>query len=412
MPSVPEDVELVEEIVAFRTFRPSMSRAEILQQLRSQNDWVVSEQRLISCLEELGSNAWPSIDPHDTLPLDSVTTASRRPLAPLPGLTWSATLALRNIGLPTRDLMAAINRMEAEYEVDHSWAIQSAQNSSEQPGKSTSTVLKTFSYFGQLPLELRVKIWGHACFHQRNIDIFTEMLGEVRVNEQDMYRFESYKYFSQFCPHPAVMHTCKESREEGLKHYRLEFGTSHSFSIINISTPPRIYVNFACDRLCLLQPDCFGSDKEDRFYTFVSICQQNGARSLALNVAGDQHWGYVGVSTSWDALEEIILFGSSVEFEDVVDNVAIDLIKFQDMTAYCSAEQKEEYLNEATIRHFEVARRDFHALFEMHEKGLLSDFELSNGKASAQRLWRPPAVELRHLLVQGKLDASDWAWGK
>jgi hypothetical protein len=96
----------------------------------------------------------------------------------------------------------------------------------------------------------------------------------------------------------------------------------------------------------------------------------------------------------------------------VADKVAINLIKFQDMTAYCSEEQKEEYLNEATIRHLEVARRDFHALFQMHENSLQSDFESSNGKVSAQTLWTPPAVKLRHLPVQGKLDASDWAWGR
>jgi hypothetical protein len=412
MASVPEDFDLIQEIMSLRTFQPSMSSAEILQQLRSHNQWVVSDQRLTYTLENLDANIWFPIEPHHgTLPLDSGTTASR-PSAQLPGLTVSATLALTNIGLPTRDLMAAINRMETKYEVDHSWVIQSLQTSSEQPGQSTGNVLQTFSLFGQLPSEIRVKIWAHACFHQRNIDIFTEILGEVRVNKQDTYRFESYKYLSQFCPHPAILHTCKESRDEGLKHYQLAFGTSHSFSIVNISTPPRIYVNFACDRLCLLEPECFGLDKEDRFRNFVSVCQKNGARSLALNVAGDQHWGYVGVATSWDALQEIILFGSSTEFEDVADKVAIDLIKFQDMTAYCSEEQKEEYLNEATIRHLEVARRDFYALFQMHENGLQSDFESSNGKVSAQRLWKPPAVELRHLLVQGKLDASDWAWGR
>ena len=120
MASVPEDIELIQETISLRTLRPSMSRAEILQQLRSHNQWVVSDQRLTYILGNLDANIWFPIEPHhDTLPMDSEMTTSR-PSARLPCLTGSATLALTNIGLPTRDLMAAINRMDAEYEVDRS----------------------------------------------------------------------------------------------------------------------------------------------------------------------------------------------------------------------------------------------------------------------------------------------------
>ena len=85
----------------------------------------MSDQRLTNILENLDANIWFPIEPHHgALPLDAGTTVSR-PSAQLPGRTGSATLALTNIGLPTRDLMAAIKRMEAKYEVDHSWVIQS-----------------------------------------------------------------------------------------------------------------------------------------------------------------------------------------------------------------------------------------------------------------------------------------------
>ena len=124
-------------------------------------------------------------------------------------------------------------------------------------------------------------------------------------------------------------------------------------------------------------------------------------RYLALNVSGDQHWGYVDVCTTLTSLDEVILFGSSTEFEDVENEAEIDFVKFQDMATYFSHDEIEKYLDEAAIRHLEVARRDFHALFEMHEKGL-----------SSGTLWAPPIIELRHLLLDGTLDSSDWAWGR
>jgi hypothetical protein len=327
----------------------------------------------------------------------------------------SPALALRNIGLSSRDLMAAINRMGAGLEtVSLSSMDPPVSSTSNQETGSDGRVLQTFAHFGELPYELRIKIWSYVCFHPRNVDIFTENLGTIRVSD-DTY-FDTYKFFSRFCSHPAILHICRESREEGLKHYQLEFGTSHHFSIVNISTPPRIYVNFSCDRLCLLKPNCFGSDVEDRFQTFVQICRKHGARSLALNVAQDQHWPFVDVATSWNALDQLVLFGSIMNYEYEQNTVPIDFIKSQESGLYCAPEHREEYIEEAAVRQLEIARRDFLALFEMHKDGLQFDISFKNGITSANAkeklLWRAPIVEICSLVVDGKPEANDWAWGR
>ena len=198
-----------------------------------------------------------------------------------------------------------------------------------------------------------------------------------------------------------------------MKHYKLEFGTSHHFSIVNVSTPPRIYVNFACDRICLLKPDCFGSDLEDRFQRFVQVCRERGARSLAVNVAQDQHWPFVDVATSWNALEELIVFGSTQNFEFLHNTgVPIDFVEPHKNRI----QTRDEYLEEAAVRQLEIARRDFLALFEMHNDGLRFDMSFENDGASAtgneELSWKAPVVEIRHVVLSGKQDSNDWAWGR
>jgi 2EXR family len=326
--------------------------------------------------------------------------------------TESSAAALRNIGLSSRDLMAAINRLGSNLEILSltPWDSSTASKSYHE-ADSERSVRDTFTSFGQLPSELRIKIWSYVCFQPRNIDIFTDKLGVIRISD-DTY-FDAYMFYSHFCSHPAVLHVCREAREEALKHYQLEFGTSYHFSLVDFSTPPRIYVNFACDRLCLLEPDCFGSDLEDRFQRFVQICRDRGACSLALNVARDQHWPFVDVATSWNALEELVLFGSVQNFEYLrVAGVSIDFVEPHGAGAH----NKDEYREHAAVRQLEIARRDFLALFEMHNDGLRLDMSIENESTSTNAkeklLWKAPAVEIRHLVIDGEQDSNYWAWGR
>ena len=303
--------------------------------------------------------------------------------------------------------MAAINRMGSglgriTLASDHNSSTSSSQT------VSNGLILDTFKCFGQLPSELRLKIWSYVCSHPRNVDIFTEHLGRTRVGS-DTY-FNTYMYYSHFCPHPAILHVCRESREEGLKYYQLEFGTSHHFPLITVSTPPRVYVNFACDRLCLLEPEYFGSELEDRFQGFVQICRKHGASSLAINVGRDKHWPIVDVATSWNALEELVLFGSVDTFDlSSSAGVPIDFVKPYGAHLY----NGNEYIEEAAVRQLEIARRDFLALFEMHNDGLQFDKSHESGsiptRARESLSWTPPVVEIYHLIVGGKQDTNDSA---
>jgi hypothetical protein len=325
----------------------------------------------------------------------------------------SPASALRHIGLSSRDLMAAINRLGSSLEIIKlaPWDTSAASASNqEKPPEEPKPV--TFTRFGELPSELRLKIWNFACFQTRNVDIFTDNLGTVRVS--DDIHFDTFKFYSHFCSHPTVLHVSRESREEGLKHYTLEFGTTHNFPIIDISTPPRIYVNFACDRLCLLKPECFGSDLEDRFQRFVQICRQRGARLLAVNIAQDKHWPFVDLATSWNELEEIVVFGSAQNFE-LLHNTGTS-INFVEPHG-TGVHNRDEYLEAAAVRQLEIARRDFLALFEMHNDGLrVLDMSVENGgaptKGKEKPSWEAPVVEIRHVVLGGKQDSNEWAWGR
>jgi hypothetical protein len=53
------------------------------------------------------------------------------------------------------------------------------------------------------------------------------------------------------CPIPAVLHVNQEARNEALKYYELNLACTRPISrAIFLTTPPQIYVNYACDRIC------------------------------------------------------------------------------------------------------------------------------------------------------------------
>ncbi|PMD23861.1 hypothetical protein NA56DRAFT_657100 [Hyaloscypha hepaticicola] len=329
----------------------------------------------------------------------------------------SPAQALRNIGLSSRDLMAAINRLGSGLEIINVASPESPSTSRSYRERAPEEhILDKFTLFSELPSELRIKIWTFVCFQPRNVDIFTENLGTIRVSVDT--QFETYRFYSHFCSHPSLLHACQEAREEGLKYYKLEYGTSHHFSLINISTPPRIYVNFACDRLCLLNGDSLKSDLEDRFEQFVGIVRKHGARSLAINIARDQHWPFVDVATSSNTLEELVLFGSSQNFHYLPGGTPIEFMKPRpindvDYRQACIQEDAvRQVVEEDAVRQLEIARRDYLALFEMHQDGLQFEPPSPNGSLTMKMEndpWKPPVVKICHLSIGGEQDANDWA---
>lgn len=67
---------------------------------------------------------------------------------------------------------------------------------------------QSFALFATFPAELRLMVWHFACFRQRVVEI-------QWVNRD--------KGFDDSCSlwHPAVLHVCRESRQEALKIYKL-----------------------------------------------------------------------------------------------------------------------------------------------------------------------------------------------
>lgn len=90
----------------------------------------------------------------------------------------------------------------------------------------SSTPRPSFSHFLELPVEIRCLIWSYSV-ESRVI--------EVRLKESK-HSTISLRSIAQI---PAILHTCRESRDVGLNVYRQAFSTS--------SSPATTYVNFHQD---------------------------------------------------------------------------------------------------------------------------------------------------------------------
>ena len=114
-------------------------------------------------------------------------------------------------------------------------------------GQGTSSIGNTApTGFSDLLFELRTKIWKLVSQQPRNLCIYIRKLGvyhPTSTSGEDLgINIEPFKYNSNN-PHPAVLHICRESRVEGLKIYKLSFGTSFDCEGLVITSPPRTYIN-------------------------------------------------------------------------------------------------------------------------------------------------------------------------
>ena len=82
---------------------------------------------------------------------------------------------------------------------------------------SDNGLLAKFDKFPKLPAELRLMIWREALPGPRLVNVIFEF--------KDNYtRFGTRPLYCKSCtPHPAMLHVCRESREEALKKYSLCF---------------------------------------------------------------------------------------------------------------------------------------------------------------------------------------------
>jgi len=79
----------------------------------------------------------------------------------------------------------------------------------------------TFPHFSEFPAEIRLKIWSHACLFPQNVDIWTEF--QKSEIEDTIFYTQLYERRLSSTAVPAILHVSKEAREEGLKHFAMDF---------------------------------------------------------------------------------------------------------------------------------------------------------------------------------------------
>ncbi|KAE8446285.1 hypothetical protein EG329_012371 [Mollisiaceae sp. DMI_Dod_QoI] len=112
---------------------------------------------------------------------------------------------------------------------------------------------KEFTCFPKLPIELRREIWMWACFHTRDVHLGT-MCRSARSLPASLpvpIGIDTYRYYISRTPCPSILRTNQESRAEGLRWYALDFEVRIETDLYNFLVFPRIYVNWAADRICI-----------------------------------------------------------------------------------------------------------------------------------------------------------------
>ena len=153
-----------------------------------------------------------------------------------------------------------------------------------------------FPKFSQLPPEIRHSIWEFVCFQERNIPIDIQF-NDVPDREDYLDLYYTCQYITTL-PSPAILHSTRESRAQGLKHYNLAFGESFdfpavgdspdgwdSFPAVSVEVPATIYINWKVDRLCVILPRQFYvSQGECLLDDFFEICSRNKLQRVAVNI--------------------------------------------------------------------------------------------------------------------------------
>ena len=145
---------------------------------------------------------------------------------------------------------------------------------------STSTDLSdspVFHQFGELPGELRLKIWAFANSVPRTITITC-----IRPSLQLGSKRRDY-CFRPDIPSPGTLHACQESRHEALSVYTPAFRTPRENYLPMLSV---IYVSFSHDTIRV----------EDTLLTALALpserLEAHGIQSLILDVKDSGYFGH------------------------------------------------------------------------------------------------------------------------
>lgn len=147
------------------------------------------------------------------------------------------------------------------------------------------TTPKVFHLFPALAPELQCMIIKHACFVPRNVSLFPKRQEHMVHGEgREQWVSFTHSYHTTSQP-PSILQVSQEVRTEALRWYSLSFGTNLRHGNYTFTRPPKVYINWAVDCLCFLQPEFMCGKQEYWIETpLLEVCQQNKLNTLALKV--------------------------------------------------------------------------------------------------------------------------------
>ncbi|CZR55806.1 uncharacterized protein PAC_05694 [Phialocephala subalpina] len=93
---------------------------------------------------------------------------------------------------------------------------------------------------------------------------------------------------------PKVLQFCKESRPEGLRHYKLDFATSKSLkgssrlgkrrAALTVCSEAEIYINWKVDRVCVMESSNIYPPARDEIDSLLTLCKKNNLQFMAFPV--------------------------------------------------------------------------------------------------------------------------------
>lgn len=214
------------------------------------------------------------------------------------------------LGLPPFDTMGLSNQQLGP-QTPGADGTQAEAEKCSIPGRP----LTDFHLFGNLPPELRIKIW-HLSFLPRVVELHPTWPNHDAAGGDDSRQQEQQHEWQSGCSSPAALSVCSEAREIALKHFRIAYPLASPFSGTSFIDKPTfrrrtLYVSPEYDTVALLGPfNCIKlSNLLDSFRD--ADLKGKGISNLALSTAGQG--SDESVTSNFDTtilkdLEQLILF--------------------------------------------------------------------------------------------------------
>ncbi|TGO20175.1 hypothetical protein BTUL_0001g01870 [Botrytis tulipae] len=256
----------------------------------------------------------------------------------------------------------------------------------------------TLSFIGflKLPIEIRNQIWELVANQPRNLDIWYRRLGYFE-EERGQFACQVTRWVT-LSAIPSILHVSRESRTIGLKFYRLDFGVKiPTYYGMNITSEPRIYVNWDRDRIVALQTNQHGYGA---FSNMINAEERPCGTKLRKVALRADHYD-TGLSKSLGRrFDEILIFYDPFVFYDRLKSRNIT-IEFEPITGVDLICNKEKEALDAHIADIEGDERRY-------------DEEVTRALAEVrpvpERLrnhivgsWKRPTVKLGRMVTCGRM---------